>query len=260
MTCPTPPAQVVRTVTFSRLATLLALLAAASGCRGSAMDTSALPTHGPQTELAGDVTESTDTSGVCLADSDCAPLATTPCSQAICETLSHRCIVSLRPERAAPGARELLEGEQRVGRGEDRAVRAPPQAYLRPVQPPHAQGVRVADDVRGEALPCGHYIPEEAPDALLARVLPFWNERIAPAVKSGQRVLIAAHGNSLRALVKYLDQVGEEEIVGLNIPTAQPLVYELDADLRPIRHYYLADPDEIARAQAAVAAQGKARA
>jgi 2,3-bisphosphoglycerate-dependent phosphoglycerate mutase len=94
----------------------------------------------------------------------------------------------------------------------------------------------------------------------VARVLPFWNERIAPAVKSGQRVLIAAHGNSLRALVKYLDCVGEEEIVGLNIPTAQPLVYELDADLRPLRHYYLADPDEIARAQAAVAAQGKAKA
>ena len=94
----------------------------------------------------------------------------------------------------------------------------------------------------------------------VARVLPYWNERIAPAVRSGQRVLIAAHGNSLRALIKYLDQMGEEEIVGLNIPTAQPLVYELDADLRPTSHYYLADPDEIARAQAAVAAQGKAKA
>ena len=94
----------------------------------------------------------------------------------------------------------------------------------------------------------------------VARVLPFWNERIAPAVRSGQRVLIAAHGNSLRALVKYLDGVSEEDIVGLNVPTGQPLVYELDADLKPLRHYYLADPDEIARAQAAVAAQGKAKA
>jgi 2,3-bisphosphoglycerate-dependent phosphoglycerate mutase len=94
----------------------------------------------------------------------------------------------------------------------------------------------------------------------VARVLPFWNERIAPAVKGGRRVLIAAHGNSLRALVKYLDQMGDDEIVGLNIPTAQPLVYELDADLKPISHSYLADPEEIARAQAAVAAQGKARA
>ena len=94
----------------------------------------------------------------------------------------------------------------------------------------------------------------------VGRVLPYWNERIAPAVRAGQRVLIAAHGNSLRALVKYLDDMSDDDIVGLNIPTAQPLVYELDADLKPIRHYYLADPEEIARAQAAVAAQGKARA
>jgi 2,3-bisphosphoglycerate-dependent phosphoglycerate mutase len=94
----------------------------------------------------------------------------------------------------------------------------------------------------------------------VARVLPYWNERIAPAVRAGQRVLIAAHGNSLRALVKYLDDMSDDDIVGLNIPTAQPLVYELDAALKPIRHYYLADPDEIARAQAAVAAQGKAKA
>lgn len=93
----------------------------------------------------------------------------------------------------------------------------------------------------------------------VARVLPYWNERIAPALSKGERVLIAAHGNSLRALIKYLDGMGEDEIVGLNIPTAQPLVYELDDRLRPIRHYYLADPEEIARAQAAVAAQGKAR-
>jgi 2,3-bisphosphoglycerate-dependent phosphoglycerate mutase len=73
-------------------------------------------------------------------------------------------------------------------------------------------------------------------------------------------VLVAAHGNSLRALIKYLDGVGDDEIVNLNIPTAQPLVYELDAALKPIRHYYLGDPEEIARAQAAVAAQGKAKA
>ncbi|MFN0159631.1 MAG: 2,3-diphosphoglycerate-dependent phosphoglycerate mutase [Burkholderiales bacterium] len=94
----------------------------------------------------------------------------------------------------------------------------------------------------------------------VARVLPYWNECIAPALAGGERVLIAAHGNSLRALIKYLDDMGEDEIVGLNIPTAQPLVYELDDRLRPIRHYYLADPEEIARAQAAVAAQGKAQA
>ena len=84
-------------------------------------------------------------------------------------------------------------------------------------------------------------------------------ETIAPTIKSGKKVLIAAHGNSLRALVKYLDNVSEEEIVGLNIPTGIPLVYELDDDLKPIKHYYLGDPDEIAKAAAAVAAQGKAK-
>jgi len=93
----------------------------------------------------------------------------------------------------------------------------------------------------------------------VARVLPFWNESIAPAIRAGRRVLIAAHGNSLRALIKHLDDVSDEDIVNLNIPTGQPLVYELDADLRPTRHYYLGDPDAIAAAMAAVAAQGKAK-
>jgi 2,3-bisphosphoglycerate-dependent phosphoglycerate mutase len=91
------------------------------------------------------------------------------------------------------------------------------------------------------------------------RVLPFWEETIAPAIRAGRRVMIAAHGNSLRALIKHLDHVSEEEIVHLNIPTGQPLVYELDKDLRPIRHYYIGDPAEIAAAMAAVAAQGKAK-
>ena len=93
----------------------------------------------------------------------------------------------------------------------------------------------------------------------VARVLPFWNETIAPSVRAGRRVLVAAHGNSLRALIKHLDNVSEEDIVHLNIPTGQPLVYELDQDLRPIRHYYLGDPAEIEAAMAAVAAQGKAK-
>ncbi len=91
------------------------------------------------------------------------------------------------------------------------------------------------------------------------RVVPYWTQTIAPAIRSGQRVLIAAHGNSLRALIRHLDQVSDAEIVKLNIPTGQPLVYELDAELHPIRHYYLGDPDDIARAMAAVAAQGKSR-
>ena len=93
----------------------------------------------------------------------------------------------------------------------------------------------------------------------VARVLPFWKDSIAPAIQRGRRVIVAAHGNSLRALIKYLDGMSDDDIVGLNIPTARPLVYELDEQLRPIRHYYLGDAAEIARATAAVAAQGQAR-
>ena len=92
----------------------------------------------------------------------------------------------------------------------------------------------------------------------VARVLPCWHERIAPAIRGGQRVLIAAHGNSMRALVKYLDGISDADIVGLNIPNGIPLVYELDAELRPIRSDYLGDAEAVARAAAAVAAQGKA--
>ena len=91
------------------------------------------------------------------------------------------------------------------------------------------------------------------------RFLPYWHETIAPAIQSGQRVINAAHGNSLRALVKYLDNVSDEEIVGLNIPTGLPLIYELDEDLKPIKHYYTGDPEEVEKAMAAVANQGKAK-
>ncbi|MCC2663330.1 MAG: hypothetical protein K0S35_1252 [Geminicoccaceae bacterium] len=93
----------------------------------------------------------------------------------------------------------------------------------------------------------------------VARFLPYWLETIAPALRSGRRVLIAAHGNSLRALIKYLDDISEQEIIKLNIPTAQPLVYELDAELRPIRHDYLADEATIRAAMQAVADQGRAK-
>ena len=91
----------------------------------------------------------------------------------------------------------------------------------------------------------------------VARVLPVWNDSIAPAVRSGQRVLIAAHGNSIRALVKYLDGISDEAIVGLNIPNGIPLVYELDGALKPIRSDYLGDAQAAAAAAAAVANQGK---
>jgi 2,3-bisphosphoglycerate-dependent phosphoglycerate mutase len=91
------------------------------------------------------------------------------------------------------------------------------------------------------------------------RFLPYWHDIIAPSIKSGNRVIISAHGNSLRALVKYLDNVSEEEIVDLNIPTGIPLIYELDDDLKPIKHYYLGEAEKVKEAMEAVAAQGKAK-
>ena len=117
-----------------------------------------------------------------------------------------------------------------------------------------------ANDPRYAAL-----LPEELPlteclrDTVL-RVVPYWQMEIAPQVRAGKQIIIAAHGNSLRALIKHLDHVSDEAIVGLNIPTAVPLVYELTDDLKPIRNYYLGDQSEIARAQAVVANQGKAKA
>jgi 2,3-bisphosphoglycerate-dependent phosphoglycerate mutase len=93
----------------------------------------------------------------------------------------------------------------------------------------------------------------------VARFLPYWHQSIVPTLRAGKKVIIAAHGNSQRALVKYLDKISDEEIVGLNIPTGVPLIYELTENLEPIRHYYLGDPEEIARAAAAVANQGKAK-
>lgn len=93
----------------------------------------------------------------------------------------------------------------------------------------------------------------------VARVMPVWNESIAPDIRAGKRILISAHGNSLRALIKSLDGISDQDIVGLNIPNGQPLVYELDADLKPIKSYYLGDPEAIAAALKAVASQGKAK-
>jgi len=90
------------------------------------------------------------------------------------------------------------------------------------------------------------------------RVIPFWTESMAPAIKAGKHIVVAAHGNSIRALIKYLDNVSSEDIVNLNIPNGIPLVYELDANLKPIQHYYLGDAQAAAKAAAAVASQGKA--
>src|SRR2546425_1315091 len=127
--------------------------------------------------------------------------------------------------------------------------------------PPPALAV---DDKRYEAKDpryAGVTVPRtECLKDTVARVIPYWNSAIAPAVRAGRRVLIAAHGNSLRALIKHLDGVGDAEIVALNVPTGIPLVYELDRDLKPLKHYYLGDAEELARRIAAVSAQGKVKA
>jgi 2,3-bisphosphoglycerate-dependent phosphoglycerate mutase len=114
-------------------------------------------------------------------------------------------------------------------------------------------------DPRYKDLKPSEIPPSESLKDTVARFLPYWHETIAPTILSGRRVVIGAHGNSLRALVKYLDKVGDQEIVELNIPTGIPLVYELDDQLTPIRHYYLGDPEAAARAAAAVAAQSGAK-
>jgi len=131
-----------------------------------------------------------------------------------------------------------------------RSYDTPPPA-LEPTDPRSERG-----DRRYAALPPDQVPLTECLKDTVARVLPFWNESLAPAIRSGQRVVVSAHGNSMRALVKYLDGISDQDIVGLNIPNGIPLVYELDADLQPIRHYYLGDAEAAARAAAAIARQG----
>ncbi|MBS1795895.1 MAG: 2,3-diphosphoglycerate-dependent phosphoglycerate mutase [Acidobacteria bacterium] len=114
-------------------------------------------------------------------------------------------------------------------------------------------------DPRYAGLAPGEFPKAEALKQTVERVVPFYEEAIAPKIRAGRRIIIAAHGNSLRALVKYLDSISDEDIVSRNIPTGIPLVYELDADLKPIRSYYLGDQDSVKAAQEAVANQGKAK-
>jgi 2,3-bisphosphoglycerate-dependent phosphoglycerate mutase len=114
-------------------------------------------------------------------------------------------------------------------------------------------------DPRYASLPKASIPLTECLKDTVERVLPCWNEELAPAIRAGKKILVSAHGNSLRALIKMLDNISDQDIIALNIPNGQPLVYELDADLKPIRHYYLGDQEAIAAAMAAVANQGKAR-
>lgn len=132
-----------------------------------------------------------------------------------------------------------------------RSYDVPPPA-LDPSDPRCERG-----DIRYAKLAAGGVPLTECLKDVVARVLPFWDDTMAPAIRAGRQVLVAAHGNSIRALVKYLDQIPDAQIVGLNIPNGIPLVYELDAALRPLRHYYLGDPEAAARAAAAVASQGR---
>jgi 2,3-bisphosphoglycerate-dependent phosphoglycerate mutase len=114
-------------------------------------------------------------------------------------------------------------------------------------------------DPRYQSLSPSQMPATESLKMTLERVIPYWHEVLDPDIRSGRRIMIAAHGNSLRAMVKYLDGISDQEIPELNIPTGIPLIYELDQDLHPIEHHYLGDPDDIARAAAAVANQGKAK-
>lgn len=133
-----------------------------------------------------------------------------------------------------------------------RSYDTPPPA----LEPTDARSERA--DIRYADLQPGQVPLTECLKDTVARVMPFWSETMAPAIRSGKRILVAAHGNSIRALVKYLDNISDNDIVGLNIPNGIPLVYELDANLKPIRHYYLGDAEAAAKAAAAVASQGKA--
>jgi 2,3-bisphosphoglycerate-dependent phosphoglycerate mutase len=128
-----------------------------------------------------------------------------------------------------------------------------PPPPLDPNDPRHPSHDPRYAGLTGDELPL-----TESLKSTVDRFMPYWKDTIAPTIRSGKRVVIAAHGNSLRALVKYLDDIDEQTIVELNIPTGIPLVYELDDQLKPVRHYYLGDPDAAAAAAARVAAQGKA--
>ncbi|MBP7352356.1 MAG: 2,3-diphosphoglycerate-dependent phosphoglycerate mutase [Comamonas sp.] len=133
-----------------------------------------------------------------------------------------------------------------------RSYDVPPPA-LEATDPRSERGDRRYAELQPEQIPLTECLKDT-----VARVVPFWNDALAPAILAGKRVVLAAHGNSIRALIKYLDNIADDAIVGVNVPNGIPLVYELDANLKPIRSYYLGDAEAAAKAAAAVAAQGKA--
>lgn len=158
------------------------------------------------------------------------------------------------------GALQGLNKAETAAQFGDAQVKIWRRAYATPPPPLEDGDPRLeADDPRYADLEPGAFPRTECLKDTVARFLPYWHATIAPAVRSGKRVIIAAHGNSLRALVKYLDEVSDADIVELNIPTGQPLIYELDSELKPIRHHYLGDPEAINAAIQAVASQGRAQ-
>lgn len=163
--------------------------------------------------------------------------------------LNERHYGALQGLNKAETARQYSDAQVLIWR---RSYDTPPPA-LAPTDPRCERA-----DVRYAALAPSEVPATECLKDTVSRVMPYWNETLAPAIRSGKRVLVVAHGNSIRALVKYLDGISDHAIVNLNIPNGIPLVYELDADLRPIRHAYLGDPEAAARAAAAAASHGKA--
>lgn len=162
-------------------------------------------------------------------------------------------------ERHYGGLQGLDKSETAAKHGEEqvkiwrRSYDVPPPA-LEETDPRHPKFDARYNDIDPKLLPATESLKET-----VARVVPFWEGTIVPEIKKGRKVIIAAHGNSLRALVKYLDNVSEKDILELNIPTGTPLVYELDANLKPIKHYYLGDQEAIRKAMESVANQGKAK-
>ena len=158
------------------------------------------------------------------------------------------------------GALQGLNKAETAAKFGDEQVLVWRRAYATAPPPLEAGDPRLSlDDPRYAGMKPGEFPHTECLQDTVARFLPYWQDTIAPVVRSGKSVVIAAHGNSLRALVKYLDNVSDDAIVGLNIPTGQPLVYELNDALKPIRSYYLGDQEAIKAAMEAVANQGKAK-
>jgi len=160
--------------------------------------------------------------------------------------LNERHYGSLQGLNKAETAEKFGEAQVKIWR---RSYDVPPPA-LELSDERHPRFDRRYADLKPQELPA-----TESLKITLERVLPYWHSTLAPMIKSGKRVLIAAHGNSLRAMVKYLDNIPDSDITELNIPTGIPLVYELDADLKPVKSYYLGDAEAVAKAAAAVAAQ-----